>query len=56
MSTKHLALDFEEDIQDELYDLIAEAFNTALERKGINPKNVSWDSWKVTCEYEEIEQ
>lgn len=41
-----------DDISDELYDALNDAFSEVLKEHGIDPRQVSWDEWYLTATYE----
>ena len=45
-----------DDISDELYSALDDAFSDVLKAHGINPDSVFWDKWYLTATYEIYEQ
>jgi hypothetical protein len=40
-----------EDISDELYSALDDAFSTVLKDHGIDPSEICWDEWFLTATY-----
>lgn len=54
--TLHLDIDDVAEVSDELYELVLEAFRNKLLKMGHDPKQYSYETWKISAVAEPYEE